>query len=68
MEDFNHRHRIIENGGMIMVGPVILVAGARPNFMKIAPIHKEMKNGKKIMGEIVLMLGVQYKRQKMVVI
>ena len=44
MEDFNHRHRIIENGGMIMVGPVILVAGARPNFMKIAPIHKEMKN------------------------
>lgn len=29
---------------MVSEGPVILVAGARPNFMKIAPIHREMKN------------------------
>jgi UDP-N-acetylglucosamine 2-epimerase (non-hydrolysing) len=28
---------------MVSRGPVILVAGARPNFMKIAPIHREMK-------------------------
>ena len=26
-----------------MTGPVILVVGARPNFMKIAPIHAELK-------------------------
>ena len=25
-----------------MTGPVILVVGARPNFMKIAPIHAEL--------------------------
>ncbi len=25
-----------------MTGPIILVAGARPNFMKIAPLHKEL--------------------------
>ncbi len=27
-----------------MTGPVILVVGARPNFMKIAPIYNELKN------------------------
>ena len=26
-----------------MTGPVILVVGARPNFMKIAPISAELK-------------------------
>ena len=25
------------------IGPVILVVGARPNFMKIAPLHAELK-------------------------
>ena len=25
-----------------MTGPVILVVGARPNFMKIAPLHAEL--------------------------
>ena len=29
-----------------MTGPVILVVGARPNFMKIAPIYNELKNKK----------------------
>ncbi len=28
---------------MVNYGPVILVAGARPNFMKIAPINREMR-------------------------
>ena len=41
-----------------MTGPVILVVGARPNFMKIAPIHAELN--KRGIGQILLHTGQHY--------
>ena len=41
-----------------MTGPVILVVGARPNFMKIAPIHAELK--KRGIAQILLHTGQHY--------
>ncbi len=41
-----------------MIGPVILVVGARPNFMKIAPIHAELK--KRGIMQILLHTGQHY--------
>ncbi len=46
------------NGGKIMIGPVILVVGARPNFMKIAPIHAELK--RRGISQILLHTGQHY--------
>ena len=34
----------IQNIGVLMNNEIILVVGARPNFMKIAPIYKEFKS------------------------
>lgn len=39
-------------------GPVILVAGARPNFMKIAPINQEMR--KRGIGQLLVHTGQHY--------
>ena len=36
-------YMIRDKGELDMTGPVILVVGARPNFMKIAPISAELK-------------------------
>lgn len=41
-----------------MTGPVILVVGARPNFMKIAPIHAELK--RRGIDRILLHTGQHY--------
>tara|TARA_B100000212_G_scaffold89121_1_gene65336 strand:- start:3445 stop:4545 length:1101 start_codon:yes stop_codon:yes gene_type:complete len=41
-----------------MTGPVILVVGARPNFMKIAPIHAEL--AKRGIQQILLHTGQHY--------
>ena len=41
-----------------MTGPVILVVGARPNFMKIAPIHAELK--RREINQILLHTGQHY--------
>ena len=41
-----------------MTGPVILVVGARPNFMKIAPIHAEL--AKRGIEQILLHTGQHY--------
>jgi len=41
-----------------MTGPVILVVGARPNFMKIAPIHAELK--RRGISQILLHTGQHY--------
>ena len=41
-----------------MTGPVILVVGARPNFMKIAPIHAEL--AKRDIEQILLHTGQHY--------
>jgi UDP-N-acetylglucosamine 2-epimerase (non-hydrolysing) len=41
-----------------MTGPVILVVGARPNFMKIAPIHAELK--RRGIAQILLHTGQHY--------
>ena len=41
-----------------MTGPVILVVGARPNFMKIAPISAELK--KRNINQILLHTGQHY--------
>ena len=41
-----------------MTGPVILVVGARPNFMKIAPIHAELR--KRGIAQILLHTGQHY--------
>lgn len=41
-----------------MTGPVILVVGARPNFMKIAPISAELK--KRDINQILLHTGQHY--------
>ena len=41
-----------------MTGPVILVVGARPNFMKIAPIHAEL--GRRGISRIILHTGQHY--------
>ena len=41
-----------------MTGPVILVVGARPNFMKIAPIHAEL--AKRGIDQILLHTGQHY--------
>ena len=41
-----------------MTGPVILVVGARPNFMKIAPISAELK--KRNIDQILLHTGQHY--------
>ena len=41
-----------------MTGPVILVVGARPNFMKIAPIYNELKN--RGINQILLHTGQHY--------
>ena len=38
-----------------MTGPVILVVGARPNFMKIAPIHAEL--AKRVLNKFCCILG-----------
>ncbi len=40
------------------VGPVILVAGARPNFMKIAPIYQEM--AKRGIDQLLVHTGQHY--------
>lgn len=39
---------------------IILVAGARPNFMKIAPIYREMKNHSDNFEPIVVHTGQHY--------
>ena len=41
-----------------MTGPVILVVGARPNFMKIAPIYNELKA--RGVSQILLHTGQHY--------
>ena len=41
-----------------MTGPVILVVGARPNFMKIAPIHAEL--ARRGISQILLHTGQHY--------
>ena len=41
-----------------MTGPVILVVGARPNFMKIAPIHAELE--RRGINQILLHTGQHY--------
>ena len=41
-----------------MTGPVILVVGARPNFMKIAPIHAEL--ARRGIAQILLHTGQHY--------
>ena len=41
-----------------MAGPVILVVGARPNFMKIAPIHAELE--RRGINQILLHTGQHY--------
>lgn len=41
-----------------MTGPVILVVGARPNFMKIAPIHAELE--RRGVPQILLHTGQHY--------
>ena len=41
-----------------MTGPVILVVGARPNFMKIAPIYNELKT--RGVSQILLHTGQHY--------
>ena len=41
-----------------MTGPVILVVGARPNFMKIAPIHAELE--RRGIAQILLHTGQHY--------
>ena len=41
-----------------MTGPVILVVGARPNFMKIAPIHAELE--RRGISQILLHTGQHY--------
>jgi len=41
-----------------MIGPVILVVGARPNFMKIAPIYAELEKRK--INQILLHTGQHY--------
>ena len=41
-----------------MTGPVILVVGARPNFMKIAPIHAEL--ARRGVSQILLHTGQHY--------
>ena len=41
-----------------MTGPVILVVGARPNFMKIAPIYAEL--AKRNIEQILLHTGQHY--------
>ena len=41
-----------------MTGPVILVVGARPNFMKIAPIHAELQ--RRGIPQILLHTGQHY--------
>ena len=41
-----------------MTGPVILVVGARPDFMKIAPIHAEL--ARRGIGQILLHTGQHY--------
>ena len=41
-----------------MTGPVILVVGARPNFMKIAPIHAELE--RRGIDQILLHTGQHY--------
>ena len=40
--------------------PIILVVGARPNFMKIAPLYKELK--KRGISQILLHTGQHYDR------
>ena len=41
-----------------MPGPVILVVGARPNFMKIAPLHAELE--RRSVSQILLHTGQHY--------
>ena len=41
-----------------MTGPVILVVGARPNFMKIAPIHAEL--ARRGVNQLLLHTGQHY--------
>lgn len=41
-----------------MIGPIILVVGARPNFMKIAPIHAEL--ARRGMNQLLLHTGQHY--------
>ena len=53
-----YRHISETYGGKIMTGPVILVVGARPNFMKIAPIHAELD--RRGISQILLHTGQHY--------
>ncbi len=43
---------------MNIKGPILLVVGARPNFMKIAPIHAELK--RRGIDQIILHTGQHY--------